>query len=97
MRATRMFIPAQWAEWLRSTVRTRSSPRCNRKRPRDRRMNKGRRLRRSPKTEKLDVRSPFFVMSSEVETSLITAQTGSKRFLDFARNDKKVLHGIGSY
>ena len=34
------------------------------------------------------------VMSSEVETSLITAQTESKRFLDFARNDKKVMRGI---
>jgi hypothetical protein len=36
----------------------------------------------------------IFVMSSEVETSLITAQTESKRFLDFARNDKKVMRGI---
>ena len=34
------------------------------------------------------------VMSSEVETSLIIAQTESKRFLDFARNDKKVMRGI---
>jgi len=49
------------------------------------------------KNRKLDARSPFFVMSSEVEASLITARTESKRFLDFARNDKKVLHGIGSY
>ena len=29
------------------------------------------------------------VMSSGVETSLITQGTGVKRFLDFARNDKK--------
>jgi hypothetical protein len=36
----------------------------------------------------------IFVMSSEVGTSLITAQTESKRFLDFARNDKKVMRGI---
>src|SRR6266480_876988 len=34
---------------------------------------------------------------ANIETSLITAQTESKRFLDFARNDKKVMHGISSH
>jgi len=36
-------------------------------------------------------------MSSEVETSLISAQTEGKRFLDFAGNDKKVMGGIGQH
>ena len=30
----------------------------------------------------------FFVMSSEVETSLHSPAPNSKRFLDFARNDR---------
>jgi len=36
-------------------------------------------------------------MPSEVETSLISAQTEGERFLDFARNDKKVRSDIGQH
>jgi hypothetical protein len=36
----------------------------------------------------------IFVMSSKVETFLAHSRTGSKRFLDFARNDKMVTREI---
>jgi len=57
-------------------------------------MNTEKQRRQSQEKGRSDAQRTFFVMSSEVETISNYCQTESKRFLDFARNDKKVMRGI---